>query len=343
MSTLTELRNLAHSLVRPGTGILAIDESTGTCNKRFEKLGIEPTAENRRAYRELLLTTHGLGEFISGAILYDETLTQSTQEEEPFVQVMERGGIVPGIKVDTGTVALGDSPDEKVTEGLDGLANRVATYRLLGAMFAKWRAVIAIGTQLPTRTCLRVNAQRLARYAKICQDGGLVPIVEPEVLMDGPHTILECYDVTARTWDLVFRELQAESVALDAMVFKCSMVLAGDRCEQQHDVATVADMTLSCLLQNVPDTVAGIAFLSGGQSDRLATEHLNEINRRGGDAPWPLTFSYGRALQYPAIEIWRGNPDRVPQAQQALLLRARCNSAASVGQYSPAMEEPVAV
>jgi fructose-bisphosphate aldolase class I len=252
---------------------------------------------------------------------------------------MERSGVVPGIKVDTGTVPLGDSPDEKVTDGLEGLANRVATYRLLGAMFAKWRAVISVGAGLPTRPCLRSNASRLARYAKICQDGGLVPIVEPEVLMEGTHTIVDCYDVTARTWDTVFRELLAQDVALDAMVFKCSMVLPGDRCEEQHDVATVADMTLSCLLQNVPDRVAGIAFLSGGQSDRLATEHLNEINRRGGDAPWHLTFSYGRALQYPAIEIWGGNLERVPQAQQALLHRARCNAAASVGEYTPAMEE----
>jgi len=341
MSASAELRNLAHTLVRPGTGILAIDESTGTCNKRFEKLGIEPRAENRRAYRELLLTAPGLAEFISGAILYDETLTQSTQSGEPFVQVMQRSGIVPGIKVDTGTVPLGDSADEKVTEGLDGLANRVATYRLLGAMFAKWRAVISIATDLPTRTCLRVNAQRLARYAKTCQDGGLVPIVEPEVLMDGTHSIFDCYDNTARTWDIVFRELQAQGVALDAIVFKCSMIVPGHLCEERHNAATVADMTLSCLLQNVPGEVAGVAFLSGGQSDRLATEHLNEINVRAGEAPWPLTFSYGRALQYPAIEIWRGNPQRVSHAQQALLLRARCNAAASLGRYSAEMEEAV--
>jgi fructose-bisphosphate aldolase class I len=318
---------------------LAIDESTGTCNKRFEKLGIAPTPENRRAYRELLLTAPGLGEFISGAILYDETLTQSTESGEPFIQVMQRSNVLPGIKVDTGTAPLSGSPDEKVTDGLDGLANRVSTYRLFGAMFAKWRAVIGVGPQLPTRQCLRVNAQRLAGYARICQDGGLVPIVEPEVLMEGAHTILESYDVTARAWDTVFRELEAHGVAFDAMVFKCSMVIPGDRCEEQHEAATIADMTLACLLQNVPDSVAGIAFLSGGQSDLEATENLNEINRRALDAPWPLTFSYGRALQYPAIEIWGGNPDRVREAQQALILRACCNAAASLGQYSIEMEE----
>ncbi len=332
------LRDTAQALVRTGTGILAIDESTGTCNKRFEKLGIAPTLENRTAYRELLLTAPGLEQFISGAILYDETFGQLTKDGEPLVRVMERGGILPGIKVDTGTVPLPNSAQEKITEGLDGLAERLEGYRVRRARFAKWRAVITVGDGLPTEECLRTNAERLALYALACQEHGLVPIVEPEVLMEGTHTFRQCYDVTAQTWETVFEQLEAHEVALDAIIFKCSMIVAGDRCAEQCDVSTVADLTLSCLANNVPDTVAGVAFLSGGQSDRLATEHLNEINRRASGAPWPLTFSYGRALQQQAIEVWRGAQDRVKQAQEALVLRARCNAAASRGQYSPALE-----
>lgn len=345
MNTATDLRSTARALVRAGTGILAIDESTGTCNKRFEKLGIAPTLENRRAYRELLLTAPGLGEFISGAILYDETFSQLNKDGEPFVRVMERNGILPGIKVDTGTVPLEGSPEEKVTDGLDGLSHRLEIYRAQRARFAKWRAVISITTDygLPTHTCLRVNAHRLALYARACQQNDLVPIVEPEVLMEGTHTIFDCYDATARTWEMVFQELSEHDVALDAIVFKCSMVLPADGCEEQCDVRTVADMTLACLQSNVPPAVAGIAFLSGGQSDRLATEHLNEINSRARGVPWPLTFSYGRALQQPAIEIWRGDPLRVQRAQEALLTRARCNAAASVGKYSPELEGLAAV
>lgn len=339
MNTRTDLRSTAHALVRAGTGILAIDESTGTCNKRFEKLGIAPTTENRRAYRELLLTAPGLAQYISGAILYDETFTQLTRDGEPFVRVMDRSGILPGIKVDTGTTPLPGSAQEKITEGLDGLAERLEGYRARRARFAKWRAVIMVGDGLPTEECLRANAERLALYALACQQKGLVPIVEPEVLMEGTHTIHECYDVTARTWDAVFAHLEAHDVTLEAIIFKCSMVVAGDRCAEQCDVPAVADLTLSCLTNTVPDTVAGIAFLSGGQSDRLATEHLNEINRRANGAPWPLSFSYGRALQQPAIELWRGDPARARAAQEALVQRARCNAAASQGKYSPALEE----
>jgi fructose-bisphosphate aldolase class I len=332
------LRATARRMVAPGKGILAIDESTKTCNARFEKLGIAPTAENRRAYRELLLTAPGLGEFISGAILYDETLRQSTADGEPFVRVMTANGILPGIKVDTGTVPFEDSDEELVTEGLDGLRDRVEWYAGLGARFAKWRAVLRIGEGTPTRACIRENALRLAQYARICQEGELVPIVEPEVLMDGDHTIETCYEATSAVWQEVFRELEVAGVDLGAIVFKCSMVVSGSNCSAQADVPTVADLTLSCLVRNVPESVAGVAFLSGGQSDRLATEHLNEINKRARNAPWPLTYSYGRALQHPAIDIWKGDPANVAKAQEAVVTRARCNSAASRGAYSEEFE-----
>jgi fructose-bisphosphate aldolase class I len=338
MSITQRLQLTARRLVARGQGILAVDESTKTCNARFEKLGIAPTLENRRAYREMLLTAPGLGSFVSGAILYDETLRQSCANGEPFVGAMRSGGIMAGIKVDTGTVAFAPSPQELVTEGLDGLAARVREYAALGARFAKWRAVLRIGEGLPTRACILENARRLAAYARICQENELVPIVEPEVLMDGDHATETCYDVTSAVWASVFRELRVAQVDLAATIFKCSMIVAGDACPARPSTATVADLTLACLRENVPSGVAGIAFLSGGQSDRLATEHLDQINRRAGAAPWPLTFSYGRALQQPAIEIWKGDPQRAAQAQQALVLRARCNSEASRGFYSPASE-----
>jgi fructose-bisphosphate aldolase, class I len=332
------LRATARRMVAPGKGIFAIDESTKTCNARFEKLGIPPTPENRRAYREMLLTTPGLGEFISGAILYDETLRQSTADGEPFVRVMSSAGILPGIKVDTGTVPFEESDVEVVTEGLDGLRDRIEWYAGLGARFAKWRAVLRIGDDAPTCACARENAVRLAQYARACQEGELVPIVEPEVLMDGDHSIETCYEATSAVWQKVFRELETAGVDLGAMVFKCSMVISGKDCAVQADVSAVADLTLSCLVRNVPEGVAGVAFLSGGQSDRLATEHLNAINRRARNAPWPLTYSYGRALQHPAIEIWRGDPANVAKAQEAVITRARCNSAACRGAYSEEFE-----
>jgi fructose-bisphosphate aldolase class I len=333
MTILEKLHQTARELVAPGKGILAIDESTKTCNKRFEKVGIPQTEEMRRAYRELLLTVPGLGEFISGAILYDETLRQSTADGTPFVEVMRASGIIPGIKVDTGLLAFPDSPDEQVTDGLNDLAQRVQEYIRLGARFAKWRAVIHVTDTLPTLGCITVNAHKLARYAQICQEYGLVPIVEPEVLMEGEHTIQRCYEVTSQTWEAVFDELLTHRVDLGGMILKASMVIAADRCRTQSGVEDVAEMTLSCLSAHVPHGVAGVAFLSGGQSDRAATEHLNEINRRAEFAAWPLTFSYGRALQYPAIEIWRGDPARVSEAQRALLERARANAAASLGRY----------
>jgi fructose-bisphosphate aldolase, class I len=332
------LTAVARVMVAEGKGILAIDESTGTCNKRFATLAIGETAEMRRAYRELLLTAPGLGGYISGAILYEETLHQSTADGTPFVTVMENAGILPGIKVDTGTVALAGAPGEKVTEGLDGLAKRVAEYRALGARFAKWRAVIAIGEGIPTRRCLEANAHALARYARICQDGGLVPIVEPEVLMDGAHTLERCDAVTEETLRLVFQALAAQDVALEAMVLKPSMVIAGTDAPEQPGIGAVAWATVACLRRTVPAAVAGIAFLSGGQDERRATEHLDAMNRLPISKPWPLTFSYGRALQRPALEHWRGAAERVREAQRLLVHRARCNAAAARGAYEPATE-----
>lgn len=335
MSNLAQLRETARRLVAPGVGILAIDESTGTCNKRFEKLGIPQTEEKRREYRELLLTAPGLRQYVSGAILYDETLRQSTEDGVPFVDVMRNKEILPGIKVDTGTAPIPASPAEKVTHGLGDLRERAAQYVELGARFAKWRAVITISPNLPSPGCMRVNAHKLARYAAICQEVGLVPIVEPEVLMEGAHTVERCYDVTVRTLETLFDELSSHGVALEGMILKCNMVVAGDQCEEQASVGEVADLTLAALLSTVPGEVAGVAFLSGGQSDRLATEHLRAINARAAGAPWPLTFSFGRALQQQAIEIWRGDPERVPLAQAALVERARCNSEATKVLPSP--------
>ena len=335
MSNVAELREIARKLVAPGVGILAIDESTATCNKRFEKLGIPQTQEKRREYRELLLTAPGLRQYISGAILYEETLEQSTEEGIPFIDVMHNKGMIPGIKLDTGTTPIPTSPLEKVTHGLADLRERAARYAAIGAGFAKWRAVIAISAGLPTQSCIRVNAHKLARYAAICQEEGLVPIVEPEVLMDGLHTAQECYDVTVRTLETLFGELESHGVALDAAILKCSMVVAGDRCGTQAAVGEVADYTLAALLSTVPYDTAGVAFLSGGQPDLLATEHLRAINARASEAPWPLTFSFGRALQQPAIEIWRGDPERAAQAQEALVERARCNSEATKVLHSP--------
>lgn len=339
MTTLpTTLPDVARAMVAPGKGVLAIDESSGTCNKRFAALGIAETVEMRRAYRELLITTPGLSEFVSGLILYDETLHQSTADGVPFVHYMEDAGILPGIKVDTGTVALGTAPGEKITEGLDGLAKRVEAYRAAGARFAKWRAVITIGDGMPTRGCLEANAAALARYARVCQDGDLVPIVEPEVLMDGAHSLERCDAVTDETLRIVFAALASLGVAYDSMVLKPSMVIAGADAPEQPGVGAVASATVECLRRTVPAAVAGIAFLSGGQNDVLATEHLDAMNRLGVSKPWPLTFSYGRALQQPALDHWRGAEARAGEAQRRLLQRARCNGAAARGAYDPALE-----
>ena len=338
----TTLRAVADALVAPGRGILAIDESVATCNKRFAALAIAQTEDMRRAYRELLLAAPGLNAFVSGVILYDETLRQSTAGGFPFVRLLDERNILAGIKVDTGTVPLTANGAEKVTEGLDGLARRVGEYRELGARFAKWRAVITIGDGIPTRDCLEANAFALARYARICQDGGLVPIVEPEVLMDGAHSLERCDAVTEAALRTVFDALATHGVALDAIVLKPSMVIAGAESAEQSSVDAVAVATVQCLRRTVPAAVAGIAFLSGGQSDVRATENLNAMNRLGLSKPWPLTFSYGRALQQAALDHWRGIDARAEEAQRRLLLRARCNAAAATGSYEPAMETAVA-
>jgi fructose-bisphosphate aldolase class I len=325
-------------LVAEGKGILAADESSGTMDKRLaEVLDRPPAEEDRRAFRELLFTTQGAAEHISGAILYDETLRQRASDGTLFPEVLTRQGIIPGIKVDTGAKLLAGRPGEKVTEGLDGLRERLAEYRGLGARFAKWRAVITLGAGLPTRSCLEANAHALARYAALCQEAGIVPIVEPEVLMDGDHTIDRSEEVTASTLLRVFAALQEQGVALTAMLLKPNMVLSGYGCPQQAPVDEVAARTLACFRRVVPAAVPGIAFLSGGQGEDLATAHLDAMNRMGPH-PWQLSFSYGRALQATPLAIWRGEESRREAAQAAYLQRARRNGAARRGRFSPAAE-----
>ena len=324
----------AQALVAGDRGLLAMDESTGTCNKRFAPLGIAQTPEARRAYRDMIVTTPQLGESISGAILYDETIRQQTLAGVPFAQALEAAGIVPGIKVDQGTKPLAGHPGELVTEGLDGLRERLAEYVSMGARFAKWRAVITIGPGIPTRGCIEVNAHALARYAAACQEAGLVPIVEPEVLMDGDHGLQRCADVTAETLHAVFLQLRAQGVLLEGMLLKPNMVLPGLAAADPAGVDAVADATVRCLLRNVPAAMPGIVFLSGGQSARLASARLNAMNLRyRSRVPWALSFSYARALQQPALDAWRGEAANVPAAQQALRHRADCNRAARRGRY----------
>ena len=333
-----ELERTARALVAPGKGILAADESFGTIEKRFKSINVESTEENRRAYREMLFTTRGAGEFVSGVILFDETIRQSTADGKPFTAVLEEEGIIPGIKVDKGAKALAGFPGEKVTEGLDGLRERLAEYRELGARFTKWRAVIAIGDAIPTRFCIDANAHALARYAALSQEAGLVPIVEPEVLMDGDHTIERCFDVTETTLKSVFFQLHAHRVVLEGTLLKPNMVLSGKSCPRQADVEEVARQTVACLMRSVPAAVPGIVFLSGGQGPEEATAHLNAMNAMGPH-PWQLSFSYGRALQAPALEAWRGRPENVAAAQRAYYHRAKLNSAARHGRYTADMEQ----
>jgi len=332
------LEETVQALLAPGKGILAADETVGTISKRFESLGIVSTEESRRTYRELLFSPPGLSEFISGVILYDETIRQKNSREVPLADAMAREGIIPGIKVDTGAKPLAGCPDEKVTEGLDGLRERLQEYRELGARFAKWRAVILIKDQLPSETCMEVNAQALGRYAALCQEQGLVPIVEPEVLMDGNHTAARAEEVTGAVLDRVFRALYIQRVALEGMLLKPNMIVAGKDCREQSSVEEVATATLRCLRRHVPPAVPGIVFLSGGQKEQLATEHLNVMNTVPDVCPWRLTFSYGRALQDPALAAWGGRASGVSLGQQALYHRARCNSAASLGSYEVSME-----
>ena len=315
-----ELIDTARTLVADDKGLLAMDESNPTCNKRFAKLGIPQTEEARRAYRELIVTTPGLGECISGAILYDETIRQQKKDGTPFIKVITDAGIIPGIKVDTGAKDLAGHPGEKITEGLDGLRDRLEEYFQMGARFAKWRAVIAVGDGIPSRGCIEANAQALARYAALCQEAGLVPVVEPEVLMDGEHTLERCREVTEEVLRTVFNQLYTQRVMLEGMILKPNMVLPGLTCPKQETVDEVADATVKCLLRAVPAAVPGIAFLSGGQSGELASARLNAMNVRfKSRLPWALAFSFARAIQQPALEIWRGEEANVLAAQQALL------------------------
>ena len=334
-----EMIETAKALVVGDRGLLAIDESNGTCNKRFARAGIPQTEEARRAYRDVIVTTPDLGACISGAILYDETIRQKTLDGTLFVKVLTDAGIIPGIKVDTGAKDMAGYPGEKITEGLDGLRNRLAEYSQMGARFAKWRAVIAVGVGIPSRGCIEANANALARYAALCQEAGLVPVVEPEVLMDGDHTLERCAEVTEEVLRTVFHQLYIQRVMLEGMILKPNMVLPGLTCPQQETVEEVADATMKCLLQAVPAAVPGIAFLSGGQPAELASARLNAMNARfKSRLPWALAFSFARAIQQPALEIWQGEEAHVVAAQQALDHRARCNRAARQGEYSAAME-----
>lgn len=328
---LETLESTAREMVSAGRGILAMDESTGTCTSRFEKLGVPSTEENRLGYRSMLVTAEGLSRFISGAILFDETIRQKVNGETLFASYLDSAGIVPGIKVDTGAKALAGHPGEKVTEGLDGLRERLQEYVSLGARFAKWRAVITIGDGIPSDGCIMANAHALARYAALCQEADVVPIVEPEVLMDGDHTIEECRDVTHRTLKTVFQQLDNQNVALSGIVLKPNMVLSGKECTAQAGVAEVAEQTVDCFLDCVPASVPGVAFLSGGQTDEQATLHLNKMNQLDVKVPWRLTFSYGRALQQAPMKTWSGDNSKTTEVHQQILQRAEVNALASQG------------
>jgi fructose-bisphosphate aldolase class I len=331
----------AQALVGAGKGLLAMDESNPTCDKRFAKAGIPQTIEMRRAYRDLLVTTHGLSDCISGAILYDETIRQSDRHGRRLVDRLTESGIIPGIKVDLGAKPLALHPGEKVTEGLDGLRGRLAGYAAMGARFAKWRAVIGLEDDQPSLGCIRANVQALARYAGLCQEAGIVAIVEPEVLMAGDHTMERCRVVTGDVLEALFEELNTQTVMLEGVILKPNMVLPGLACPTQESVQEVAAATVQCLRRSVPAAVAGVAFLSGGQSARLASARLNAINLKAGPdhAPWPMVFSFARAIQQPALELWRGQEANVEAAQHVLHYRAWCNHAALSGSYKTSMEE----
>jgi fructose-bisphosphate aldolase class I len=334
------LADTANALLAGNKGLLAMDESNNTCNKRFAITGIPQTEEARRDWRELIVTTPNLGECISGAILFDETIRQQKKDGTPFIKAVNDVGIIPGIKVDKGAVAMAGHPGEKITEGLDGLRERLAEYYQMGARFAKWRGVITIGRGIPTRSCIEANAHALARYAALCQEAGLVPIVEPEVLMDGDHDLQQCFYVTEEVLVTVFKQLYRQQVVLAGLILKPNMVMPGLSCTNQATIDEVADATVNCLRQAVPAAVAGIAFLSGGQSGELASAHLNAMHVRfKSKLPWPLTFSFARAIQQPAMDIWHGEGTKVLAAQQALYHRAKCNEAARRGEYNYKMEK----
>jgi len=328
----------ARAMVAPGKGLLAADESAGTAKKRFDSVKVESTEESRRAYREMLFTTPKLSDFVSGVILFDETLRQSTKDGVNFAKYLEKNGIVPGIKVDAGAHDMALHPGEKVTEGLDKLAERMKEYFGMGARFAKWRAVITIGDGIPTQACLDANAHALARYSAICQEASIVPIVEPEVLLDGAHGVETSEEVHERTLETLFHELATQGVSLEHVILKASMVVSGNKNAKQAPVAEVAERTLRVLKRTVPAALPGVVFLSGGQTDENATAHLDAMNRMGG-APWPLTFSYSRALQHVALDAWRGNAANIPAAQKAFAHRARMNSLAARGQWTKDLEK----
>ena len=334
----SELEQTARTLVAEGKGILAADETVHTLTKRFAALRIESTEDSRRAYRELFFTTPDIASFISGVILQDETIRQKSSSGPALADVLSRRGIIPGIKVDSGAKPLAGSPEETVTEGLDGLRDRLKDYAAKGARFAKWRAVIRITERLPSPMCIQANAHALARYAALCQEQSIVPIVEPEVLMDGPHTIERCEEVTGLVLHTVFDVLYGQNISLEGMLLKPNMVVSGKECSRQASVEEVATSTLRCLRRHVPTAVPGIVFLSGGQSDILATSHLNAIESLDQPKPWRISFSYGRALQDAAMETWRGKPENLHAAQQAFYHRAKCNSAATLGRYTSALE-----
>jgi fructose-bisphosphate aldolase class I len=336
-----KLESVAQALVAKGKGILAADESTRTITKRLASVNVISTEETRRTYRQMLFSTAGAEAFISGVILYDETIRQSDDDGAPFRELLSGKGIIPGIKVDTGAKDMPGFPGEKVTEGLDGLRERLGEYREMGAGFAKWRAVITIGPGIPTRGCIEANAHALARYAALCQEAGLVPIVEPEVLMDGDHTLERCEEVTQTTLHTVFSELLGQRVMLEGILLKPNMVLSGRACPIQASVQEVAEATLRCFLRVVPAAVPGVVFLSGGQTGIQATQHLNAMNAMGS-YPWELSFSYGRALQSPALNAWSGEASNIPMAQKLYYHRAKMNGAARYGKYSTELEEAVA-
>ena len=333
-----DLANVARAMVAPGKGILAADESTPTIKKRFDSISVESTEDSRRTYREMLFTTAGAEQYISGVILFDETLRQSASDGTAIPKLLSERGVLPGIKVDKGAKDLPAAAGEKVTEGLDGLRDRISEYVGLGAKFAKWRAVIDIADGIPSDYCIEANAHALARYAALCTEGGLVPIVEPEILMDGAHDITRCFEVTERTLRAVFAQLYSQRVKLEEIILKPNMVLPGKKCASQASVREVAEATLECFRKAVPAQVPGIVFLSGGQSEAEATAHLNEMNKLGG-APWELSFSYGRALQASALKAWGGQASQLVDGQATFLHRAKCNGAARSGSYTPDQEQ----
>ncbi len=337
--TMTSLAEVAQALVAEGKGILAADETARTLTKRLAAFAIESTPESRRTYREMFFSTPGISEFISGVILHEETMRQNSSEGTPLMDLLKQRGVIPGIKVDNGAKPLAGAPGERITEGLDGLRDRLQEYREMGARFAKWRAVIAIGNQLPSAKCVHANAHALARYAALCQEQRLLPIVEPEVLMDGTHTIEQCEDVTEGVLQAVFDALFHQKVSLEEILLKPNMVTSGENCARQASVQEVATATLRSLTRHVPAAVPGVVFLSGGQDHVLATMHLSAINQLDGRKPWRLSFSYGRALQEESLNAWRGRSESLSAGQRAFYHRAKCDSAAAMGRYHTHMED----